>query len=77
MDCLKDILLKEWKNRILAIKTQVNQAREQAARLLAPEAVMVRPPPATLKSREDVDAYVQRLKQQLLAQVDERPVIIP
>ena len=77
MDCLEDTSLKEWKNRILAIKTQVNQAREQAARLVVPEAVTVRPPPATLKSREDVDAYVLQLKQHLLAQIDDHPVIIP
>ena len=77
MDRLEDTSLKEWNNRILVLKTRVDQASGEAARLVAPEAVTVRPPPATLNSRDEVDAYVQQLKQQLLAQIDEHPVIIP
>ena len=65
-------------NDCLALKNAGRpQAREAAARLLAPKAVTVRPTPATLNSREDVEAYIQRLREKLLAQVDEHPVIIP
>ncbi len=77
MDCLEDTGLQDWDDRLLAIKPRIDRAREEAARLLAPKAVTVRPTPATLNSREDVEAYVQKLRERLLAQVDEHPVIIP
>ena len=77
MDCLEDTGLQDWDDRLLALKTRVDQAREEAVHLLAPKAVTVRPTPATLNSREDVEAYVQKLRAHLLAQVDEHPVIIP
>ena len=77
MDCLEDAGLQDWDDRLLALRTRIAQAREEAARLLAPKAVTVRPTPATLNNREDVEAYIQRLRDQLLAQVDEHPVIIP
>ena len=77
MECLEDTALQDWDDRLLALRTRIAQAREEAARLLAPKAVTVRPTPATLNSREDVEAYIQQLREQLLAQVDEHPVIIP
>ena len=77
MDCLENTGVQDWDDRLLALRTRIAQAREEAARLLAPKAVTVRPTPATLSSREDVEAYIQQLREQLLAQVDEHPVIIP
>ena len=75
-DCLEDTAIKDWDDRLLALKTRIDQAREEAARLLAPKAVTIRPSPATLNSREDVEAYVRELREQLLVHVDEHPVII-
>ena len=77
IDCLEETSLKDWDDRTLALKARADRAREEAARLLAPKAVTVRPASATLKSREDVEAYVNQLKERLLAQIDEHPVIIP
>ena len=77
MDCLENTGVQDWDDRLLALRTRIAQAREEAARLLAPKAVTVRPTPATLSSREDVEAYIQQLREQLLAQVVEHPVIIP
>ena len=77
MHCLEETALKDWHNLRLALKTRIGQAREQAARLLAPAAVTFQPPSATLKSREEVEDYIGRLREELLAQVEKRPVIIP
>lgn len=77
MDCLEDTGIQDWNNRLLALKTRIGQAREETVRLLTPEAVTIRPTPATLNSREEVETYIRRLREQLLAQVDECPVIIP
>ena len=76
MLCLEETALRDWHNLRLALKTRIGQAREQAARLLAPAAVTFQPPSATLKSREEVEDYIGRLRKELLAQVEKRPVII-
>ena len=76
MDSLEDTGLQDWDDRVLILKTRIAQAREEAAHLLTPKAVTVRPTPATLSSREDVESYIRQLREQLLAQVDEHPVII-
>ena len=39
MDCLEETALQDWENQLLALKTRTGQAREEAARLLAPKAV--------------------------------------
>ena len=75
-DCLENAGLADWNVQLLALPARVNQAREEAARLLEPEAATVRPPPATLNSREEVEVYIRSLREQLLAQVEEHPVII-
>ena len=77
MHCLEETALKDWHNLSLALKTRIGQAREETARLLEPKAVSFRPPSATLNSREDVEDYIGRLREELLAQVEERPVYIP
>ena len=76
-DCLESTGVEDWNVQLLALPTRVNQAREDAARLLEPKAVTVRPTPATLNSREEVEDYIRSLREQLLAQVEEHPVIIP
>ena len=77
MDCLENTSVQDWDDRLLALRTRITQAREEAAHLLVPKAVTVRPTPATLSSREDVEIYIRQLREQLLAQVDDHPVIIP
>ena len=77
IDGLEDTAIKAWEERLLALKARVDRARGEAARQVAPRAVTVRPSPATLNSREDVEAYVRELRDRLLVQVDEHPVIIP
>ena len=62
MDCLENVGLQDWDDRLLALKPRIDRAREEAARLLTPKAVTVRPTPATLNSREDVEAYIQQIE---------------
>ena len=73
---LNDTTLNEWSNRILATRTRGSQAREQIAKLLSPEAVTIRIPRTTLGSKEEVESYVQELREQLLKQIAESPIII-
>ena len=76
MDCLLEIALSDWEDRRLALKARMGQAREKAARHLEPQAEPFELPPATLNSREEVEAYIRELREQLLAQVVEHPVFI-
>ena len=73
---LDDTSIEEWDNHILAIPTRGAQAREQVAQLLSPEAVTIQIPRAILESREEVESYVQDLREQLLEQVQQSPVRI-
>jgi hypothetical protein len=69
--------LQEWENRIVALPARAAKAREEAVRLLEPKAVTVRPRAATLKSKDDVEAYVTQLREELLGHVTSgEPVVI-
>ena len=64
-------------NRIAALPERAAQARAEAARLLAPQAVRVRPRGATLKTEAEVEAYVAELREDLLRHVTAgKPVVI-
>ena len=77
MKCLEGAGLEDWNVQLLALPTRVSQAREEAARLSEPKAVTVRLTPATLSSREEVEDYIHDLREELLSQVEDHPVIIP
>lgn len=69
--------LQDWEDRIVALPARAAKAREEAARLLEPQAVTVRPRATTLKSADDVEKYVQQLRAELLSHVSAgKPVVI-
>lgn len=74
---LDDIPLNTWEDTIAALPARVEQARMQAARLREPKAVHVKPKPATLKSAEEADAYIQDLRDDIMRHIDAgHPVIL-
>ena len=69
--------LSDWENRIAALPGRFARAREQAAKHLLPESVHVKAPAATLKSPADVDAYLDGLRSEIMAHIDQgKPVIL-
>lgn len=69
--------LDAWATELEAIPTRIREARDDAARRIAPKAVKVRPKSTTLESEEEVDAYLDDLRQKIMAHVEEgKPVII-
>lgn len=66
---LNDAPLSSWKNRIEVIRARAKRARELAVRHLEPEAVTVDVPSATLKSKEDADAYLEEFRQRIIEQI--------
>lgn len=69
--------LSAWDDLIAALPGRFAAARLAAARLQAPQAVRVIPPPATLTDAAAVDAYLAELRAAILRHIDAgRPVIL-
>ena len=77
LNTLDDMPLNTWEDTIAALPTRVEQARKQAACMLEPKAVYVKTKPATLKSPEEADAYLQDLREDIIHHINAgRPVIL-
>lgn len=73
---LQAVSLREWRDRRDALPRRFEQAREEAARRLEPQIKKVKLPGATFRQREDVDAYLEQLRETLYARVAEGPVMV-
>lgn len=67
---------RDWEDRIDLLPPRIAKAREQAARLVEPAAIRVTPPSATLRTQEDVDAYLNELRAKIEAQLANGPVVL-
>jgi len=69
--------LADWDDKLAALPGRVSNAREEAARYRAPQAVRVRPAQATLRTASDVDAYLAALRVEIMDHIEaQRPVIV-
>jgi len=69
--------LPTWEDSIAALPARFAQARMQAARLLEPKAVRVKPKPATLRSAEEVETYLEDLRAEIMKSIDAgNPVLL-
>lgn len=67
---------KEWEDRVDALPERVAKAREQAAKLLEPAAVRIVPPPATIRTTDDLDRYLGELRKAIEAKLGDGPVVL-
>ena len=66
-----------WEDKIAAPSGRVKKVREEAAKLLLPEAIRISPRQATLKSVDEVDAYLATLRAEIVTHIEAgNPVII-
>jgi len=65
-----------WQELTAALPTRFEQARRDAARELEPKAQHVRLPSATIKSKEDLAAWLKTAEQTIAAKLSEGPVIL-
>ncbi len=66
-----------WAEQDVAMPARFARAREAAARLLEPKAVRVQLPPATLRTAEEVETYLDGLRKAIMAQIESgHPVIL-
>jgi hypothetical protein len=68
--------LSAWETQIQAVPARAAAARQQAARLLEPKAVTVTVPKATLRTVPEVDQYLGELRELIVEQVKNGPVVI-
>lgn len=69
--------LEAWGTELEAIPTRIRRARQDAARRIAPKAVRVRPPSTTLNTEQEAIAYLESLREEILAHIKEgKPVIV-
>jgi len=69
--------LDAWATEALVAPTRMRQAREQAAKLLEPKAVRVRPKSTTLKTVSEVDVYLAELRNEIVELIEAgSPVIL-
>ena len=66
-----------WEDKIAAPAGRVKKVREEAAKLLSPQSIRIYPRQATLKSVDEVDAYLTTLRAEIIAHIEAgNPVII-
>jgi hypothetical protein len=69
--------LKTWEDWIVAVPARIAKAREQAAKLLEPQAVRVHPRSTTLRTATDVEVYLEELRTDIMAHIQAgKPVIV-
>lgn len=73
---LEQVNLVEWRDRRDALPRRFEQAREEAARRLEPTITRIKLPGGTFRQREDVDAYLDQLRETLYARIAEGPVMV-
>jgi hypothetical protein len=76
LQALDAVALKSWRDRISLVPNRRDQARQRAAKLLEPESVTVTPPSATLRSEEDLKAYLDTFRKRVQTHLEARKTVI-
>jgi hypothetical protein len=74
---LDDTSLAAREDKIVAVAARAMKVREEAAKLLLPRAIHITPPQATLKTVDELDMYLTKLRNEIMTHLDAgSPVII-
>ncbi|MDF1595131.1 MAG: BREX system P-loop protein BrxC [Acidimicrobiia bacterium] len=76
LDTLDATPLSSWQDRISLVPSRRDQARHRAATKLEPESVSIELPSATIKSPDDLDAYVDELRAKVQPHLDADKTVI-
>jgi hypothetical protein len=66
----------QWESQSDALQARLLKARDKAARLMEPTAVRVTPPPATIRTEAELEAYLSDLRAKIQAQLAKGPVVL-
>jgi len=73
---LNDAPLSTWKEKTEVVRARAVRARQEAARRVEPQAVNISLGGATLKSAEDVDAYLAAARDRIMKAIDDGSTVI-
>jgi len=76
LDALDVAPLSGWRDRISLVSSRRDQARQRAAKRLEPDSVTVALPPATIKSPNDLEAYIDEVKARVQPHLDAHETVI-
>ena len=76
LEALDALPIAGWRDRISLVPGRRDQAKHKAATLLEPESVSVSPPAATLKTAAELDAYLEALRKQVLAHLEDDKTVV-
>ncbi len=65
-----------WKDRIDALSGRFTRLREAAARALEPEARAIDLPHETLRTPEDVEAWLEKVRETLMERIRKSPIVV-
>ena len=71
---LQRVGLSQWQSELVALPVRFAEAERKAIQLLEPNSVAYAVPRKLLKNKIDVETYVEKLKLELLAKVEQNPV---
>jgi len=73
---LNRLSLEAWKTKTAALPQQFSDARKQADKLLEPKTQHISLSSGTLRTEEDVDAWIDDTRDELLSKIKKGPVVI-
>jgi len=73
---LDSVSLPSWRERREALPAKAAAVRAAASKQLEPKSVALKPPAATIKTSDDVDAYLVQLREILMRHVHDDETII-
>ena len=76
LDCLEDASLGDWRTRTAALPQLFANARSEADKLLEPKTRHVKLTSDTLRTKDDVQAWMRKTEQELVEQVKQGPVVV-
>ncbi|MCC4767324.1 BREX system P-loop protein BrxC [Methanosarcina sp. DH1] len=76
LKALKKYPINSWSDRIDALSNRFSKARELAAKSLEPKTQTIDLPRRTFKTEDDIDAWVQDVKEQIKTALSKGPVVI-
>jgi hypothetical protein len=76
LNTLNDVSLEMFADRVAAMPARFDNVLIQAAELLEPEAQFIQVPRRTLKTVDDIDAWLQEVKEQLKNALENGPIVI-
>ena len=76
LNALDHTSLDSWQERVAFVPSRLAQLKLKTAQLLEPESVQVKLPTATIKTMQDLDAYLTAVRSAVQVQLDARHTVI-